>query len=77
MADEPGREVGVRLESRDVDMLLDNLRSQDRGWLAGVPAEEVLSSSLCTARGMPLLDLARGVRLLFCPILELLGRERA
>ena len=28
-AEEPGREVGVRLESREADMLLDKRRSQE------------------------------------------------
>jgi hypothetical protein len=63
----------VELESRDVDMLLDNRRSHDCG------TSGVFSRSGSIGRGSVSLSiaisiLACGVNALFCPILALLER---
>lgn len=69
-AAEPGREVGARLESREVDMLLDKRRSQECGLEMGVPAcgGYSASRSVTVARSVSVLKLPLGVRLRFSPV---------
>jgi len=68
-AADPGREVGVRLQSRDVD-ILENRRSQDRGRaLFGVLACDGGPSSWCIGLFSILRPvLAPGDQLLFCRV---------
>ena len=74
MAAEPGREPGVRLDSRDVDMPLEKRRMNERGREMGVTAREPASSARSNGRSVPRLKLARGVRVRFCPTLALTDR---
>lgn len=75
MAEEPGREMGVWLDSRELVMLLDKRRIHDRGRVFGVTARVPLPSSRSTtrsnARSLPMLKLVLGVSVLFCPTLAL------
>jgi Zn-finger nucleic acid-binding protein len=74
-AAEPGRDMGVWLDSRELDMLLDKRRIHERGRAFGVPARDALPSSRSAirsgARSAPMLKLVLvvGVSVLFCPTL--------
>ena len=77
MAAEPGREMGVVLDSRELDMLLEKRRSHERGRVVGVPACEspplasARSGTRSTVRSAPILKLVLGVSVLFCPTLAM------
>lgn len=75
MAEEPGRDMGVEVDSRELDMLLDKRRIHDRGRLFGVTARDPLpSSGSAIIRSAPTLKLVLGVKVLFCPTLALADR---
>ena len=74
-AAEPGRDMGVWLDSRELDKLLDKRRIHDRGRAFGVPARNALPSSRSATRSgacsaaMLMLKVVVGVSVLFCPTL--------
>ena len=77
MAAEAGREMGVVLDSRELDMLLEKRRSHERGRVVGVPACEPppfassRSGTRSAVRSALILKLALGVSVLFCPTLAM------
>jgi hypothetical protein len=73
-AAEPGRDMGVEVDSRELDMLLDKRRIHDRGRVFGVAVRDGGPSSGSAARSAPILKLVLGVNILFCPTLALLDR---